>query len=80
MNGPNPICSACGALMKVWGQPFCDSCMGHWSGPPVEHCLFCEQGRPRDRTGLLHLTATGGYMGKCDNPNPPSTSGAEGTK
>lgn len=75
MNGPRIVCHLCQRpTQNING--FCDGCLT--VDNVVERCLYCEQGRPRDKTGLLHLTATGGYMGKCDNPKPHAPTSSEG--
>lgn len=63
MNGPRIVCAGCGSPTSGINA-ICDGCMGADSGPPVTRCLLCEGGNKANRWGL-HLTASGGYMGKC---------------
>lgn len=72
MNGPRIVCAGCGSPTKGLAS-FCDNCLNTLramgaAGPRVdtqgEHCLLCEVGNKANRRGL-HLTSSGGYMGKC---------------
>jgi hypothetical protein len=76
MTGPRVVCVACGRPAKGVG-PFCDSCMGAESGPPVERCTLCERGYARDKWGL-HTNKTGGYVGKCELPPEPQSAPQNG--
>jgi predicted amidophosphoribosyltransferase len=80
MNGPQIVCAGCGDPTGLYA-PLCDQCARNYVElvDEVPHCLLCEQGNARDKTGLLHLTASGGYMAKCENPRPTSNTSSEGT-
>lgn len=79
-NGPQIVCAGCGGATGLYA-PLCDECARNYIElvDEVPDCLFCNQGRPRDATGLLHRTAGGGYMSKCFNPKPTSNTSPAST-
>lgn len=66
MIGPKIICNACGsACNNVVG--FCDECLEMFLEHEFSICTLCDAGFKRDNHGL-HLSAAGGYAGKCTAP------------
>lgn len=64
MTGPKVVCAGCGSETTL-KKPVCNRCMEISEDIAEPVCHLCDQAYALDKTGNLHVTAAGGYMGKC---------------